>query len=110
MATKTVPFDAASYLGCAEIQAEFLNDALSFGDAVHVVDAIGVIAQARGMAEIARGAGLTFDALYEALSSPDDLKLTLLLSVIRSLGFSIALRPARGRRRVASRRTGSRSR
>ena len=93
MATKTIPFDAARYLGSAEAQAELLTDALESGDAGYIANALGVIARARGMAEVARGAGVTREALYRTLSSTGDPKLTTLLGVIRSLGFSLAVRP-----------------
>lgn len=93
MATKTIPFDAARYLGSAEAQADLLTDALESGDAGYIANALGVIARARGMAEVARGAGVTREALYKTLSPSGDPKLTTLLGVIRSLGFSLAVQP-----------------
>jgi probable addiction module antidote protein len=93
MATKTIAFDAARYLGSAEAQAELLTDALESGDAGYIANALGVIARARGMAEVARGAGVTREALYKTLSPTGDPKLTTLLGVIRSLGFSLAVQP-----------------
>jgi probable addiction module antidote protein len=93
MATKTIPFDAARYHGSAEAQVELLNDALGSGDAGYIANALGVVARARGMAKVARGAGVTREALYKTLSPSGDPKLTTLLGVIRSLGFSLALQP-----------------
>lgn len=93
MATKTIPFDAARYLGSAEDQAELLTDALASGDAGYIANALGIIARARGMAEVARGAGVTREALYKTLSPTGDPKLTTLLGVVRSLGFSLAVQP-----------------
>ena len=97
MATKTIPFDAARYLGSAEDQAELLTDALASGDAGYIATALGIIARARGMAEIARGAGVTREALYKTLSPTGDPKLTTLLGVVRSLGFSLAVQPRQKR-------------
>lgn len=105
MATWTIPFDAARYIGSADAQAELLTDALASGDAGYVANALGVIARARGMAEVARGAGVTREALYKTLSPTGDPKLTTLLGVIRSLGFSLEIRsPAEPSRRAGKRK------
>ena len=90
MATTTLPFDAARYLGSAESQAELLSDALASGDAGYIANALGVIARARGMTEVARGSGVTREALYRALSQDGDPRLTTLLGVMKSLGFKLS--------------------
>jgi len=94
MTTKTTEFDAAKYLSSAESQAELLTDALESGDAGYIANALGVIARARGMTEVARGAGVTREALYKTLSSDGDPKLTTLLGVIKSLGFKLSAHTA----------------
>ena len=105
MVTRTIPFDAAQYLGSAEAQADLLTDALESGDAGYIANALGVVARARGMAEVARGAGVTREALYKTLSPVGDPKLTTLLGVIRSLGFTLAVRTlARSPRRTGGRK------
>ncbi len=93
---KTEPFDAARYLTSLESQAELLNDALASGEASYVAHALGVIARARGMTEVAREAGVTREALYKALSEDGDPRLTTLLGVARALGvtFSARVKPA----------------
>jgi probable addiction module antidote protein len=89
MTIETEPFDAARYLTSAEAQAELLNDALASGDAGYVAKALGVIARARGMTEVARAAGVTREALYKALSENGDPRLTTLLGVARALGVTL---------------------
>ena len=86
---KTEPFDAARYVTSAESQEELLNDALASGDAGYVSRALGVIARARGMTEVAREAGVTREALYKALSENGDPRLTTLLGVARALGVTL---------------------
>jgi probable addiction module antidote protein len=86
---KTEPFDAARYLTSASSQEELLNDALATGDAGYVAQALGVIARTRGMTEVARGAGVTREALYKALSENGDPRLTTLLGVARALGVTL---------------------
>ena len=56
MATKTLPFDAAQYLTSTEAQAELIADAFESGDVTYIATAIGTVAQARGMTQIAREA------------------------------------------------------
>lgn len=89
---KTEPFDAARYLTSPEAQAKLLNDALASGDAAYVAQALGVIARARGMTEVAREAGVTREALYKALSESGDPRLTTLLGVTRALGVTLSAR------------------
>jgi len=90
----TKPFDAAKYLKSEESQADLLNDALSTGDAGYIARALGVIARARGMAEVAREAGVTREALYKSLSEAGDPKLSTLLGVTRALGMTLSVHPA----------------
>jgi probable addiction module antidote protein len=95
---KSEPFDAAPYLAAPESQEELLNDAFASGDARYVSQALGVIARARGMTEAAREAGVTREALYEALSENGDSRLTTLLGVARALGVTLTahVEPAGG--------------
>ncbi len=85
---KTEPFDAALYLTSPELQTDLLNDALASGEAAYVAQALGVIARARGMTEVARRAGVTREALYKSLSQDGDPRLTTLLGVARALGVT----------------------
>lgn len=60
-------FDASQYLDSDEAVAAYLNDILQANDPALLAAALGDIARARGMTDIARGAGLTREALYKAL-------------------------------------------
>lgn len=94
---KTEPFDGARYLTTPEAQSELLSDALASGDAGYVAHALGLIARAHGMTEIARTAGVTREALYRSLSEEGDPRLTTLLGVMRALGIKLTahLEPAK---------------
>ncbi len=98
MATKTTPFDAARYMGTVRAQKALLADALESGDAGYIANALGVIARARGMSEVARKAGVSRVALYKALSRDGDPKLTTVLGVMKSLGFKLSAHADRGRK------------
>jgi probable addiction module antidote protein len=67
---KTTRFDAADYLGDEERQVAYITAALETGDANFVRDALGIVARARGMGEIARNAGLNRESLYKGLAKP----------------------------------------
>ena len=86
---KTEPFDAARSRTSTVSQEEQPNDALAGGDAGYVSQALGVIARARGMTEVAREAGVTREAMYKALSENGDPRLTTLLGVDRALGVTL---------------------
>lgn len=89
MALTTKPFDEAKYLTSPEAQAELLADAFETGDAAYIANALGIVARARGMSQIAREAGVTREALYKALSPDGDPKLSTLLGVVRALGVHL---------------------
>jgi probable addiction module antidote protein len=91
MPLETLPFDAAKYLASPQSQAELIADALESGDAVYIAAALGVVARARGMAEVAREAGVTRASLYKALSENGDPQLTTLLGVMKALGLKLTV-------------------
>lgn len=91
MTLETLPFDAAKYLATPQSQAELIADALESGDAAYIAAALGVVARARGMAEVAREAGVTRASLYKALSENGDPQLTTLLGVMKALGLKLTV-------------------
>ncbi|MGN8023387.1 addiction module antidote protein [Phyllobacterium sp. 22229] len=93
MTIRTTPFDPARYLDTPESQAELLTDAFETGDAGYIADALGIVARAKGMAHIAREAGVTREALYKTLSTKGDPKLTTLLGVLKALGVQLTIAP-----------------
>ncbi len=100
----TTKFDAAEYLDTVERQAEYISAALETGDPGFVRDAVGIVARARGMSEVARAAGLNRESLYKALGEAGNPEFSTMLGVMRALGLELAVRPAR--KKPARRRTG----
>ncbi|WP_428670635.1 addiction module antidote protein [Reyranella sp.] len=98
MAPRTFPFDPAEHLTDPEDQAELLNDAFATGDATYIRSALGVVARARGMSEVARGAGVSREALYKAFGAKGDPKLSTLLGVLKTLDFELSARTATAKR------------
>jgi probable addiction module antidote protein len=93
MAIRTIPFDAAEYIRSPEDQIALLNDALASNNAAYISNALGVIARAKGMTEVARGAGVTREALYKSLDKKGDPKLTTLMGVFKTLNVRLEARP-----------------
>jgi probable addiction module antidote protein len=89
---KTFPYDPAEDIDTDESQVDLLNDALESGHAPYIASAIGIVARARGMTEVAREAGVTREALYRALSEDGDPRLTTLMGVAKALGITLTAR------------------
>ena len=87
--TRTRPWDAAEHLETAEDMAAYLEAALEDGDPALVTAALGDIARARGIAQIAREAGLGRESLYKALSAEGNPELATVLKVLRALGLRL---------------------
>ena len=87
--TKTRPYDAAEYLETAEDMAAYLEAALEDGEPAIVVKALGTIARARGMSQIARDTGLGRESLYKALSPEGNPEFATVMKVVRALGLKL---------------------
>jgi probable addiction module antidote protein len=98
MARKTVEtstWDAAEHLETEEDMAAYLDAALEDGDPALVVAALGDIARAKGMSQIAREAGLGRESLYKALSASGNPEFATILKVVRALGLELHVEAAR---------------
>jgi probable addiction module antidote protein len=91
----TRPWDPAEHLATAEDAAAYLDAALEDGDPALVVAALGDIARARGMAQIARATGLGRESLYKALSPTGNPEFATILKVVAALGLRLHTQPAR---------------
>ena len=96
MAEKLVPFDMARYLGSDEAIAEYLTQVLADGDPDELLGAIGHIAKAKGIAQVAKDAGLGRESLYKALAPGAKPRFDTILRVTRALGVTLTATPAHG--------------
>ena len=87
--TRTKSWDATEHLKGDEEMAAYLEAALEDGDPALVAAALGDIARAKGMTEIAREAGLGRESLYKALSPGGNPELATILKVVRALGLRL---------------------
>jgi probable addiction module antidote protein len=87
-------FDAAEYLDNEEAVAEYLSAVLEEDDPGLLAAALGDIAKARGMADIASASGLTREALYKALRPGAQPRFDTVSRVCRALGLKFTVRAA----------------
>lgn len=93
MREKIYDYDPAAALESEEAIAVFLADALETGDAAYIAKAVGVVARAKGMAELSRETGLSREQLYHSFSEQGNPTLKTLLTVMRALGVDLTARP-----------------
>jgi probable addiction module antidote protein len=86
---QTTPFDASEYLDDPGMQAELLSEALASGKARVIAHALGMIARARGMTDIARATGLSRGSLYAALNEEGNPSLDTVMKVIGALQLEL---------------------
>lgn len=90
---KLLPFDAARYLTDDEAVAEYMTAVLETGDGDLLLLALGDVARARGMTQVARDAGLGRESLYKALAPGAKPRFDTVLKVARALGVKLVARP-----------------
>jgi probable addiction module antidote protein len=90
----TTAWDPAEHLTTAEDMAAYLEAALEEGDSGLVAAALGDIARAKGMTQVARDAGLGRESLYKALSPSGNPEFSTILRVIQALGLQLHAAPA----------------
>ncbi len=86
-------FDAAPYLDSEVAIAAYLTDILEANDAPLLAAALGDIARARGMTEIAKSAGITREALYKALRPDSAPRFDTVSRVCAALGVRLVAQP-----------------
>jgi probable addiction module antidote protein len=94
--TKTTPYDVAEHLRTPEEMAAYLDAWLTEApdDAAGIARALGDIARAKGMSQVARDAGLSRESLYRALSAEGNPSFATILKVAKALGVQLHAEPA----------------
>ncbi len=93
---KTTRYDVAEHLRSPEEMAAYLEACFeeAGGDAAFIAKALGDIARAKGMAQVARDAGLSRESLYKALSGDRSPGFDTILKVIQALGLRLYAEPS----------------
>ena len=90
----TTLWDPATHLKSDADMAAYLQAALEENDSALVAAALGDIARARGMSQLARDTGLGRESLYKALSASGNPELATVLKVVAALGLKLQASPA----------------
>jgi probable addiction module antidote protein len=95
-ATKTTLYDVAEHLRTPEEMAAYLDAWLeeAADDVAGIARALGDIARAKGMSQVAKDAGLSRESLYRALSADGNPSFATVLKVARALGVRLHAQPA----------------
>lgn len=91
MMKQATAYDAAEFLETDEEIVAYLNAALEDGDPALVSAALGDIARARGMSQLARDTGITRDGLYKALSPTGNPSFSTVQKVVNALGYRLGV-------------------
>lgn len=89
--TRATPYDVAEHLRTPEEMAAYLDAWLEEApdDAAGIAKALGDIARAKGMSQVAKDAGLSRESLYRALSADGNPSFATVLKVARALGVKL---------------------
>jgi probable addiction module antidote protein len=93
-ALKLVAFDAARYLDDDEAIAEYMTVVLEANDPDLLLLALSDVARAKGMAQVAKDAGLGRESLYKALTPGAKPRFETVMKVARALGVKFTAQPA----------------
>ncbi|OAM36391.1 addiction module antitoxin [Eikenella sp. NML080894] len=91
---KMQKFDIAEYLDSEEMIAAYLSSVLEDGDADEFIAALGDVARAKGISELAAQTGLGRESLYKTLSGNSKPRFDTVLKITRALGVEMPLAPA----------------
>lgn len=94
MALETRRFDPALYVDGNDGMAAYLDEAFATNDPAFVSDALGVVARAAGMTELARKASVSRESLYRALSPEGNPELKTIMKVLAALGLHLSVSSA----------------
>ena len=93
MKTKTVPWDSSSALRNSEEIAAYIDAVLEDGDPALLAHALGVVARAKGMTDLAKETGMGRESLYKSLSTDGNPSFSTVVKVLNALGVKLHATP-----------------
>lgn len=93
MAVELTDYDSAEVLNTPERISAYIEAAIEDGDPGLMAHAIGVVARARGMSQIAEETGRSRESLYRALSENGNPQLGTLMAVLKAVGLQLSVKP-----------------
>lgn len=92
MALETTGWDVTEFLGSDDAIAAYLEAVFEVGDPDEIRDALGHVARAKGMTELARNAGITRAGLYKALGEGGNPSFATVAGIMKALGVKLSVR------------------
>ncbi|MCK9473547.1 addiction module antidote protein [Sulfurimonas sp.] len=86
---KLTTFDLSEYLDNKEMIAEYLSQVLADGDTDELLEAMGNIAKAKGMSQIAKDTGLGRESLYKTFQAGSKPRFETIMKVLHSFGVKL---------------------
>jgi len=93
MGEKLTTYDPAEDLQSDEAIAVFMGEAFRTEDAGYIAHALGVVARAKGMTQIANETGLSREQLYRSFSASGNPTLKTTIAVMKALGIELTAKP-----------------
>lgn len=93
MTEKTYHFDIVEHLDNEENIQEYFRQVMEDGDSDEIIRALGHIARARGMMQLANDTGLARESLYRALSDGAKPRFDTIMRVTKALGLKLTVAP-----------------
>ncbi|EIG63353.1 MULTISPECIES: addiction module antidote protein [Bradyrhizobium] len=93
MGEKLTTYDPAEDLQSDEAIAVFMEEAFKTEDAAYIAHALGVVARAKGMTQIAKETGLSREQLYRSFSTNGNPTLKTTIAVMKALGIELTAKP-----------------
>lgn len=91
---QTIRFDASEFLDDEEMIAEYLSAAMEDDNPDVFIAALGDVAKARGISEIARSSGLGRESLYKSLRPGSKLRFETMRKIVDTMGLKLTIEPA----------------
>jgi probable addiction module antidote protein len=104
MIEKLTTYHPAEDLLDEQAMADFMADAFESKNAGYIAHALGVVARAKGMAQVARETGLSRESLYRAFSDDGNPTLKTILAVMGTLGMDLTAKARSSKMKVAPRK------
>jgi probable addiction module antidote protein len=109
MTKKLTTFDPAELLQDDEAIAIYMEGVFETGDANYIAHALGVVARARGMTQLASETGLAREQLYRSFSKDGNPTLKTTLAVMKALGLELTAKPHAPKSKLAPRKRATRT-
>jgi len=93
MTEKLTTYDPAEDLTSDQAIADFMSGAFETNDPGYIAHALGVVARAKGMTQIARQTGLSREQLYRSFGAEGNPTLRTMLAVMKALGIELSAKP-----------------